>query len=239
MPENKTKLLVVLAVVVALCATAVVVAFPGRGQSPSGAEKPAAKTETTEIERPATKLTAATKPSAPNAAAATAVTGAPVSPAFATAVAQNLSLKYGLNWTFGGKQQRGWHLYTPLIGRLLETESDAGTPEFASALAGWQKGAGLAPSGVLDNDTWFRMFSTWQSRRLKNRGYAQPDHLLTAPASEFYDPSRPAELRQVDVEAYAAYKRMIAVAAADSSLGLALTADGELAPSEKYLKIIS
>ena len=159
---------------------------------------------------------------------------------FAEAAARNTALKYELSWAFGGKQQRGWYLYTPLISRTLgTTEAEAAGTGFASALARWQKAAGLRPSGVLDGDTLYRMVSTWQGARLKNKEYATPDRLLQAPASDFYDPTRADALRQVDRETYAAYKRMVAAAAADPSLGLKVTAAGELAPEEKFLKIVS
>lgn len=158
---------------------------------------------------------------------------------FAEAATRNTVLKYELGWAFGGKQQRGWYLYTPLITRLLETESEATGADFASALSRWQTGAGLRASGVLDDETLYRMVSTWQGARLKNKEYATPDRLLQAPTSDFYDPTRADGLRQVERETYAAYKRMIAAAAADPSLGLKVTASGELAPEERYLKIIS
>ena len=48
-----------------------------------------------------------------------------------------------------------------------------------------------------------------------------PDQLVTPPSPEFYDPERPAELRQVDRNAYAAYKQMIEAAIADPTLKLA------------------
>ncbi|HEV2766065.1 MAG TPA: M15 family metallopeptidase, partial [Pyrinomonadaceae bacterium] len=163
----------------------------------------------------------------------------PASSGFEAAARQNSALRLNLNWVFGGKQQRGWYLYTSLIGETLGTDSDAASREFAHALSGWQQRAGLAPTGVLDNDTWFKMFSHWQARRLKDRAYPSADELVTAPASDFWDESRPAELRQVEREAYAAYKRMVAAAAADSSLRLATTHDGQLAPAERYLKIVS
>jgi D-alanyl-D-alanine carboxypeptidase len=156
---------------------------------------------------------------------------------FAAATARNTLLRYELNWAFGGKQQRGWYLYTPLISRMLSTEGDAATGDFASALSRWQKTSGLQPSGVLDDETLYRMVSAWQGARLKNKAYATPDQLLLAPVSDFYDPSRPDDRRQVERETYAAYKRMVAAAAAD--LGLKTTAAGELAPDEKFLKIVS
>ena len=159
--------------------------------------------------------------------------------AFSPAAARNAALRHELTWTFGGKQQQGWYLYTPLINDLLNTEDDATSNGFAFALARWQETSGLKPSGVLDEESIMAMISEWQRRRLQNRTDAQPDQLLTAPASDFYDPERLVELRQVERETYAAYKRMVAAAVADRSLGLARTADGGLAPAEKYLKIIS
>ena len=83
------------------------------------------------------------------------------------------------------------------------------------------------------------MVSQWQSNRLKNRTPAEPNQLLTAPSADFYDPLRAAELRQVERSTFAAYKQMVAAAIADRKLKLARTASGELAPAEKYLKIIS
>ncbi|MET0646964.1 MAG: D-alanyl-D-alanine carboxypeptidase family protein [Pyrinomonadaceae bacterium] len=158
---------------------------------------------------------------------------------FAEAAARNTVLKYELGWAFGGKQQRGWYLYTSLISRLLETDGEAAGSDFASALSRWQAGSGLSPSGVLDDETLYRMVSTWQGARLKNKEYATPDRLLQAPVADFYDPTRADALRQVERETYAAYTRMVAAAAADPSLGLKVTAAGKLAAEEKFLKIIS
>ena len=47
---------------------------------------------------------------------------------------RNASLRRELGWTFGGKEQRGWQIYEPLIGRLLQTEHDAASEGFAAAL---------------------------------------------------------------------------------------------------------
>ena len=210
-----------------VAASIYVAALPGQSQSVSKNESgEGAQQEMA----PRTKLTASTTSRAEAPAAGKA---------FAHVTAQNAALKNSLGWTFGGKQQRGWYLYAPLIAELLKTESDASTPEFAQALSQWQTGVGLAPTGVLDENTWFKMFSTWQSRRLKNKTYAQPEQLVNVPASDFWDESRPEELRKVERETYAAYKRMVAAALADPSLNLARTANGELAPAEKFLKIIS
>ncbi len=158
---------------------------------------------------------------------------------YAAAIRKNLSLHTELKWTFGGKQQLGWYLYTPLIKRLIDTEDDPGSASFAAALASWQKVRGLRASGILDEQSFNAMVSHWQAQRLKQRSYAQPDQLSTAPPSDFYDPTRPEELRQVERETYAAYKRMVSAAIADPLLKLAVAPDGELASGEKYLKIIS
>jgi D-alanyl-D-alanine carboxypeptidase len=157
----------------------------------------------------------------------------------AEAAKHNAQLSSDLKWTFGNKEQRGWYLYTPLIKQLINTKYDTAKAKFALALSRWQEKSGLKPSGVLDEETLYSMISTWQGARLKDRSVAQPDQLLTAPISDFYDPTRAEELRQVERRTYAAYKRMVAAAIADRSLGLARAARGELTAGEKYLKIVS
>ncbi len=161
---------------------------------------------------------------------------------FAAAAKRNAQLRTELNWILGGKPQHGWYLYTPLINSLLHTEKDDTSVGFAATLARWQKTTGLTPSGVLDEGTLYAMISYWQGRRLKDRSVAQPDQLITAPIADFYDPTRAVELLKVERQTYAAYKRMVAAAIADRSLGLARIGKGakaQLAPGEKYLKIIS
>lgn len=157
----------------------------------------------------------------------------------AAAATRNAQLSKELTWTFGGRQQRGWYLYTLLIKRLINTKDDSASAQFALAVSRWQAKAGLAANGVLEEDTLYAMIKTWQDARLKVRTPALPDQLLTAPIADFYDPTRAEELRQVERRTYAAYKRMVAAAVADRSLGLDHTSHGELAPSEKFLKIIS
>jgi len=149
--------------------------------------------------------------------------------AFTAAAGQNAVLRNDLTWTFGGKPQRGWYLYDLLISKTLNTDHDPVSNNFAEELAGWQKKRRLSADGVLDQDVLMALVSQWQSARLKNRAPAQPDQLVTAPPSDFYDPGRAAELRQVERNAYEAYKEMIAAAAADL----------KLAPTSKYLKIVS
>ncbi len=156
----------------------------------------------------------------------------------ADAAKRNALLSASLIWTFGSKQQQGWYLYTPLIKQLIGTTHDSATVQFARSVARWQEKSALKPSGVIDEETLYAMIKTWQDARLKDRSVASPDQLLTAPLSDFYDPTRVAELRLVERRTYAAYKRMVAAAVADRSLALAHQHE-ELESGEKYLKIIS
>ena len=148
--------------------------------------------------------------------------------AFTTAATTNVTLRNELTWTFGGKQQRGWYLYDLLINKTLDSEHDTITDDFAAALARWQKKRGLSADGVLNENSLMALVSQWQSNRLKNRAPATPDQLVTAPPSDFYDPGRAPELRQVERNTYEAYKQMVAAAAADPSLKLG-----------QYFKIVS
>ena len=202
--------------------------FSGRGQSPAS---------TAETQKP--KTASHVKPTvlaadAPSAKANTVG----VSP-FAEAAAQNASFRNELIWEFGKKGQRGWYLYDLLIGKTLNISHNASTEDFAKAIAGWQRQKGLSTNGVLDETSWMALVMHWQANRLKDKTPATPDQLLTAPSSEFYDPARLDELRQVERNTYAAYKAMLAAAIADPTLKLAHTSPTELAPSEKFFKIIS
>lgn len=158
---------------------------------------------------------------------------------FAASADKNVILRNELTWTFGGKQQRGWSLYDSLIRQTLDTNSESTSGDFAAALASWQKKMGLSSSGVLDEDTLMALVSHWQSKRLKNRTYAEPQQLIMPDSSEFFDPERLAELRQVERSTYDAYKKMVAAAIADPALKLAHTEPGTLSPTEKYFKIVS
>jgi zinc D-Ala-D-Ala carboxypeptidase len=156
----------------------------------------------------------------------------------ADAARQNATLSTSLVWIFGSKKQNGWYLYTPLIKELIGTKQESNSIPFARAVAHWQAKSALKPTGVIDDETLYAMIKSWQDARLKDRSPAPPDQLLTAPISDFYDPTRAEELRQVERRTYAAYQRMIAAAVGERSLGLAHNGK-QLAPGEKYLKIIS
>ncbi|HEX8738433.1 MAG TPA: D-alanyl-D-alanine carboxypeptidase family protein [Pyrinomonadaceae bacterium] len=169
--------------------------------------------------------------------AATKKTGANAPAISSNAIAENLRLKDALAWSFGGKSQRGWYLYVSLIQETIESESASETSEFARAVAVWQSKSGIAPTGVIDEETLFQMITGWQSRRLNSSQTPAPERLLDAPIADFYDPTRDADLLKVERETYDAYKRMVAAAAKE--LRLKTTSNGELAPGEKFLKIVS
>jgi Putative peptidoglycan binding domain len=150
----------------------------------------------------------------------------------------NQDLQANLQWTYGNKPQRGWYLYVQLIQRLIDSKEAPSSVKFSQAVRRWQDRANLKPSGIIDAETLYAMIAAWQAARIKDRSVAQPDQLLTAPIPDFYDPTRAVELRMVERRTYAAYKRMVAAAVADRSLHLDHKRS-ELAPGEKYLKIVS
>lgn len=158
---------------------------------------------------------------------------------YENAARRNADLKMNLVWSFGGKAQRGWYLYEAMLAELLQLESNANAIDFAGALERWQQINGLEPNGVLDETTLFAIIKTWQANRLKDRSPAAQNDLLTAPSSDFWDATRAEDLRQVEMDTYWAYKKMIRAAAADQSLRLKTNGDGTLAASEKFLKIVS
>jgi D-alanyl-D-alanine carboxypeptidase len=158
---------------------------------------------------------------------------------FATAAGENSRSVSALNWTFGGKVQTGWEIYEPLVADTIAATGTAGTPEFASALSKWQLTHSLTPTGIVDETTLGSFMSYWQSRRLGRSDFPGPDKLISAPISDFYDPTRDADLLQLESQTYTAYKRMIAAAARDLSHDIHFTKNGELAPGEKYLRIVS
>jgi hypothetical protein len=167
----------------ALLASAALVAKPGHGQSQVSAAAPSAGQPDESRLRP-TAAVRERRATATAAEPAANPTGAANAALFAAAVEQNTLFKYELEWVFGGKQQHGWYLYVPLITRLIKTDAESRPHDFASALARWQQSEGLRADGVLDEETLYRMVSTWQGARLKERAAALPEHLLLAPASD-------------------------------------------------------
>jgi hypothetical protein len=158
---------------------------------------------------------------------------------FADAAAQNVQLESALTWTFSGKAQTGWQIYEPLIAQTIGTSSTAGTADFASALSAWQSLHNLSGNGVLDESTLEALRGFWQSQRLGRSDFPGDDKLLSAPISDFYDPTRSPDLLKVERQTFLAYKRMVAAAAKDLKRDVKFTSNGELAPDEKFLKIVS
>jgi LAS superfamily LD-carboxypeptidase LdcB len=159
--------------------------------------------------------------------------------AFKMAAVENAKLRNSLSWTFSGKAQTGWNIYVPLISQTIGVDAGPDTAEFALAVANWQSNSGLPETGVIDEATFETFKKYWQSRRLGRFGLSADDNLLSAPIAEFFDPTRSPDMLQLERETYAAYKKMIAAAAKDLQHELKLTKDGELAPEEKFLRIVS
>ena len=218
--NTRFQIALILAALVVFATTFSLATRPSRGQSTNS--------KTASPVKPTVLITERNSPSKSN-----------LSSSFAGAAARNAILRNELIWTFGRKLQRGWYLYDLLISQTLKTDSDTSTPEFAEALANWQQRTGLEPSGALDEDSFMAMVSEWQGNRLKSRTLAEPHQLVTLPATDFYDLERLVELRQVERNAYVAYKEMIAAALADPRLKLDRNEPNDLAPTERFFKIIS
>ncbi len=155
---------------------------------------------------------------------------------------ENARLESSLAWAFGGKIQRGWAIYLPLICQTIGADlakARGAESDFAVRLAVWQRDNGVRDSGTLDAETWKQMITMWQANRLKNRETPPPAQMMLAPTIDFWDLERPAEQRYVERATYDAYKRMVRAAIADSSLNLRATSNGELSIAEKQLKIVS
>jgi len=161
------------------------------------------------------------------------------STALIRAAAENTRLRNSLRWDFGGRRQSGWYLYIPLISHTINTEGLPDSPEFARAVSVWQRNSMLPSTGVIDGATFEAFIKFWQSQRLGRNAIFSPKQLLSAPISDFYDPTRNADLLKLDRRAYSAYQRMINAAAKDVSLRLKLTKTGELAAEEKFCRIVS
>src|ERR1044072_2793301 len=122
----------------------------GQGQSAKASTEGSASGQSLSIER----LSATAKP-APEAASAVST-----SAAFASAALRNAQLQTNLGWVFGGKAQRGWQLYTPLISSMIGADTDGQANDFAARLSQWQKENGIEASGAWEDSTWSQMDST-------------------------------------------------------------------------------
>jgi len=144
---------------------------------------------------------------------------------------ENAKLRYELLWNFGGKEQRGWAIYIPLISEMVGADADKEPLRFTQVLTTWQANNQLPATGILERDTLMWMVGMWQDVRFRERERLAllPLELVTGRSDEFYDPEREEELRQLEVETYDAYKQMYAAAKVDLALE----------PDSQFLKIIS
>lgn len=150
----------------------------------------------------------------------------------------NKEALYRLEWQFSGTRQRGVYIYYPIIKQMVGSPAAFDSHEFALAVASWQRENGFTTTGILDAACWERMVEILQGSRLKSREIPPQNELVVVPTAEFFDPTRPDELRKVHARAYEAYKRMISAALADPKVAAAM-ADGNNKEARNYFKIIS
>src|SRR5438552_2963768 len=164
-------------VLLLLACAIVIVVFKSSGAGSRAQNRPARTSASERVQTAANpdvvRLSAPTKP-----ASGPGFRGANLA-VFDAASSSNLQLQTTLEWSFGGKMQRGWSLYTPLIDDLIGVGVDPGGNEFAMRLSLWQKERGTEPSGVLDGLTWTQMVAKFQSRRIGGRPYPAPNQLVT------------------------------------------------------------
>lgn len=157
---------------------------------------------------------------------------------FSAAAFENKRSIDSMQWTFAGKPQTGWALYSLLIGETIGSDHKPDTSEFAASLSKWQSGTGAEPTGILDRETLEALIKLWQAgRRLGAVEYVP--QLFSAPIADFFDPTRSPDLLQLDRETYSAYKLMTAAAAKDLRKVLSVDQAGGLATNERSFRIIS
>ena len=149
-------------------------------------------------------------------------------PRFADAAARNAASLAQAPWSVFGRGETGWEIYAPLTAHEIATVCAPDTAGFAEALARWQGGQGLPPSGIMDEASLDRLRLVWLRRRpfLADSAHGCPP----PPAPEQLAPARPDEgYRRKPVElradVLAAYRALAAAARAASP---AVAADPEL-----------
>ncbi|WP_297506974.1 D-alanyl-D-alanine carboxypeptidase family protein [uncultured Caulobacter sp.] len=145
--------------------------------------------------------------------------GTDAPPGAAAANAASLST---LAWSPFGKPETGWEIYAPRIAAEIGTTCAPASNGFASALARWQGGHGLTPSGTLDAASFAAMLTRWHLERpfvRANRAGMCPGappeaNLVEVDAQERYG-GKAIRLRPGALEAY---RRMVQAARADGVL---------------------
>jgi D-alanyl-D-alanine carboxypeptidase len=142
-----------------------------------------------------------------------------VTPAPPGALAANTASLTGLAWAPFHRPETGWGVYAPKIAAEISTACPVATPGFAAALATWQRGHRLAPTGVFDPLTFAVMKPKWQSARpfvhIDGRSACPPPPaiLATALPSESY--GKAIRLRP---GALVAFRAMLAAARRDPAI---------------------
>jgi hypothetical protein len=141
----------------------------------------------------------------------------------------NASSLGSLYWTPFGRDEVGWRVYAPLIGREIGSPCPPQSAAFAYALADWQKRHGFAPDGLVSQLTFVRLKAEVQNRRpfvLLSAGgvcaAAADEARLASAGPEERLSDKPVQLRP---GALAAYRRMVVAARAEEP---ALAGDADL-----------
>jgi hypothetical protein len=135
-----------------------------------------------------------------------------------SAAAVNAASLSTLVWSPFGRGEVGWEIYAPRVAHEIETACSPGTQRFAAALARWQNGHGLKPTGTFDPDTFKAMLVRWHQARpfVKVNGQGV---CPGAPAVATLSTAKPGEAYggktiQLRPGAMDAYRRMVAEAKA-------------------------
>lgn len=161
----------------------------------------------------------ATQPPPPVAAPATPAEC--LDPAFAGQAQANATSLTSLLWQPFGRYEVGWETYVPLISREIATACPPTSPAFAAAFARWQKGQGVAASGLMNEADFQRLRGVAQLRRPFVQLAAQK--ICPEPTLGVLEPNRSGEGyggKQVFLRptAFAAYRRMVAEARKDPAI---------------------
>ena len=133
-------------------------------------------------------------------------------PSAVPAAAVNAVSLRTLVWTPFRKLEMGWETYAPLIATEVATTCPFISPGFAAALATWQRGKRLAPTGVVDAQTFAAMYAIWQGRRpfTRKRDVCPPPPPVVLAAKGYL--GKTVKLRP---KALGAYRAMVAAAHVD------------------------
>lgn len=138
-------------------------------------------------------------------------------PLFDVAARANAATLSTLRWAPFRREEIGWEIYAPLIGREIGSKCPAVSTNFAQALAAWQRGRGVAANGVLRAEDFMTMKAAWQGQRRVThmRGFCPPP-----PPEQDLPWSRPEEGYarkpvRMRMGVLLAYRQMVAVARAE------------------------